>query len=152
MRDTAPGTTNTARPDPWTALVTPAQHAATHLAGRHREPLNQGLALITLTESDWELIGQALADAPDSATSLDWFMATVMRSAGFPEAYPAPVLFIEVQGDLQSSVLFVGRRVIASFAHAPAGLDGPVNHALRRLGVDRGPHPDEATALGLRGP
>ncbi|MBY8878847.1 hypothetical protein [Actinacidiphila acidipaludis] len=152
MQDTAPGTTDTARPDAWTALVTVDQEAAAHLPGRQRRALNQGLALITLTAADWDLIGRSLADAPDSATSLDRFMAAVMRSAGFPESYAAPVLFIEIQGDLQSSVLFADRRVVASFARAHSGPDGPVNHALRRLGVDRGAHPDESAALGLRGP
>jgi hypothetical protein len=152
MQDAAPDTTHTARRDPWTALVTVAQEAAVHLPGRQHEPLQQGLALIALTEADWDVIGRTLADDPDSATSLDWFMATVMRSAGFPETYAAPVLFIEVEGDLQSSVLFVRRRVVASFAQEPAGLDGPVNYALRRLGVECGAHPDESTALGLHWP
>jgi len=142
----------TGRDGPWTALVTVARDAQAHLADRHREPLAQGMALIALGEDDWSRIGAALAADPDSAANLDWFMATVMRSAGFPDAYAAPVLFIEVDGDLQSSVLFVDRKVTASFAHRAPGPDGPVNAALRRLGVDRGPHPDESTALGLRRP
>lgn len=137
---------------PWTALVTRAEEAGRHLTGRQRKPLEQGLALIALTEDDWSRIGEALAADPDSASNLDWFMATVMRSAGFPDAYPAPVLFIEVDGDLESGVLVVDRKVTASFAHQTPGPDGPVNSALRRLGVQRGHHPDERAALGLRLP
>ncbi|SEP07252.1 hypothetical protein [Actinacidiphila rubida] len=142
----------TGRDGPWTALVTTTTEAGSHLAGRHHEPLEQGLTLIALTEDDWNRIGGALAADPDSAAGLDWFMATVMRSAGFPDACTAPVLFIEVDGDLESSVLVVDRKVTASFAHQTPGPDGPVNSALRRLGVQRGHHPDERTALGLRLP
>lgn len=137
---------------PWTALVTATREAGRHLAARPHEPLGQGLTLIALTEDDWSRIGAALAADPDNASDLDWFMATVMRSAGFPDAYAAPVLFIEVDGDLESSVLVVDRKVTASFAHQTPGPQGPVNAALRRLGVERGDHPDESAALGLRRP
>jgi hypothetical protein len=142
----------TGRDGPWTALVTVERDAQAHLAARRRRPLEQGLALVALDEADWDVIGGALAADPDLASNLDRFMAAVMRAAGFPATYAAPVLFIEVDGDLQSSVLVVDRKVTASFARQAPGPDGPVNAALRRLGVERGHHPDESTALGLRRP
>lgn len=139
----------TGQDDPWTALVTPGREARAHLTGCQYRSLAQGLALITLDAADWRRIGAALAADPAAAGNLDRFMATVVRSAGLPDGYRAPVLFIAVDGDLESSVLYSGRQVVASFAQQAPGPDGPVNRALRRLGVDRGHHPDESAALGL---
>lgn len=139
----------TLNPDPWTALVAVADEVRRYLPGRDPETLEQGLALIPLTEEDWDRIGAALAADQDSANSLDWFMATVLRAVGFSDSFTGSVAFLEVEGDQQSSVVFANRVGTASFPKTTDGPDGPVNSALHGLGAKRGDHRDECSAIGM---
>ncbi|MFF3871361.1 hypothetical protein [Streptomyces sp. NPDC001978] len=126
-----------------------ADEVQRYLRGRDAETLEQGLALIPLTEEDWDRIGEALAADQESADSLDWFMATVLRAVGFADSFTGSVAFIEVEGDEQSSVVLANRAVTAAFPTATGGPDGPVNCALRALGAKRGDHRDECSATGI---
>jgi hypothetical protein len=74
-------------PDAWTALVAVADEVRRYLPGRDPETLEQGLALIPLTEGDWDRIGTALAADQESANSLDWFMTAVLRAVGFADSF-----------------------------------------------------------------
>ena len=126
-----------------------------------REPLSravrlgQGKALLPLTEEIWDCIGDDLADNPDDAGNLDYFMSVVLRCAGF-EGLRGRVAYVEAQIGRESAVATVEGEVLTSSVweegQADASsvpVDKPIDAALRAVGVDRGDWPDERSAIGL---
>jgi hypothetical protein len=114
--------------------------------------------LLPLTEEVWDCIGAALADNPDDAGGLDYFMSVVLRCAGCQEVR-GNVTFIEAQPGRESSIATVDGVVSASSVWEegrpgqPGGtveaVDRPINTALRAMGVERDEWPDERSAIGL---
>jgi hypothetical protein len=120
-------------------------------------PLRQGKVLVPLTGAVWDCIGDALASVhPDVAGELGYFVAAVMRCAGFGTGFAGGIAILEVQVDRQSAIVASDGAVSGSFvwdlSDGDGPLDaseGPVNLSLRALGVDRGESPDECSAIGL---
>ncbi|MEU9207574.1 hypothetical protein AB0D27_06345 [Streptomyces sp. NPDC048415] len=118
-------------------------------------PLGQGKVLLPLTEEIWDCIGAELADNPDDAGELDYFMSVVLRCAGCEELR-GNVVFIEAQPGRESSIVTTDAVVSTSSVWEEGQADGlmeavdrPINAALRAVGVERGRWPDECAAIGL---
>jgi len=117
--------------------------------------LGQGKALVPLTEGIWDCIGGDLADNPDDAGNLDYFMSVVLRCAGF-EGLRGRVAYVEAQIGRESAIATVEGLVLASSVWEEGQADAssvaaekPIDAALRAVGVDRGDWPDERSAIGL---
>jgi hypothetical protein len=142
--------------DTYTALVMDERDLA--FAGNVgvTQALSQGKVLVPLAEATWDCIGEALASThPEEAGEHGYFMSAILRCAGFGEEFPGTVAFLEVQAERQFAIVASNGTVTASFLWdlsedgSPIGRgEGPVNAALRAVGVVRGELPDECMEFG----
>lgn len=115
--------------------------------------LPQGFMLVTVSESEWDSIGEEMFQNEEEAGNLEWFLPTVLRCVGFRELPVGRLAGLFLHGTQQSCVLWDDGRVVESrVSEACENLprsQWPGNYALRWIGVHKGDHVDEFEALGL---
>nr|WSY52309.1 hypothetical protein OG999_20760 [Streptomyces sp. NBC_00886] len=138
-----------------TALVLDERALGAHGSAIQAVSLGQGKVLLPLTEEIWDCIGAALADNPDDAGELNYFMSVVLRCAGY-DKFRGNVIFVEAQPGRESAIVTVDGVVSTTSVWEEGRTDGrveavdrPINSALRAVGVVRGEWPDECAAIGL---
>ncbi|GAB2627960.1 hypothetical protein Aab01nite_81700 [Paractinoplanes abujensis] len=138
--------------DSYAALVTRVGDTAGPSPDGRVQALAQGVRVLPVTDDARDAAGAALADDPDLAADANNLVQLTIRHMRAGEEFVARCCYVEADRHQQSYVWQengVKRGLDVTAEDGRPGPERALNVALRLLGVDRGDHPDEATAVGL---